>query len=157
VSLHRTGGSGAGLLRRRVYGRCESRSRDEQGRHRRKIRRRVNKSDGMPRKPWTPEKTPDEFWQTIENAGRDREKLRELLMKMDRGGIYDFHVYYDRLDSVFYDPPYAAEDASEDDAEDIAKWAVAQVKDYYFDLLKNPSKTPHTLPNKQGIGFVSTI
>ena len=111
----------------------------------------------MPRKPWTPEKTPDDFWQTIEKAGRDREKLRELLMRMSRGEIYDFHVYYERLASVLYDQPYAADDASEDDAEDIAKWAVAQGKEYYFDLLKNPSRSPHTLPNREGSGFVSTI
>ncbi|HEX2570471.1 MAG TPA: hypothetical protein VH877_13015 [Polyangia bacterium] len=111
----------------------------------------------MPRKPWTPEQTPDSFWELIEKAGRDRHKLRELLLPLSRGELYDFHVLFGRLASMLMGPPYAAPDATEDAEEDIAEWVVAQGKDYYFDVYKNPEKTPHTLPNKNGIGFVSTV
>jgi hypothetical protein len=111
----------------------------------------------MSRKPWTPDQIPEPFWQAIAAADGDRDQYLALLKQMNRTQLYDFHVFYDRAANYFTSPPYADPNASEDDIFDMANWIVAQGKDYYFDILAHPEKTPRERPNRRGLGFFGAI
>jgi hypothetical protein len=111
----------------------------------------------MPLKPWDPSKTPDWFWEILDQAQGDREKLKPLLMSLARARLVDFKVLYQRLMTAVRGTPYMGPNLSEDDQDDFARWVVAKGRDYYFDVLKNPTKMPPKQPDKTGNGFISTV
>jgi Protein of unknown function (DUF4240) len=111
----------------------------------------------MALKPWTPEQIPESFWQAIAAADGDRDQYLALLKKMNRTELCEFHVLYDRAANELTGPPHMDADASEDDVGDLANWIVAQGKDYYFDILAHPEKTPRTRTNDRGVGFFGAI
>lgn len=111
----------------------------------------------MARKPWTPDQIPESFWQAIAAADGDRDQYLALLKKMDGTQLCEFYLLYDRAENYFTSPPYADPNGSEDDIFDMAGWIVAQGKDYYFDILTHPEKTPRERPNRRGLGFKSAI
>jgi hypothetical protein len=104
-----------------------------------------------------PDSIPDDFWQTIEEAGQDRSKFRELLKTMNRGRINRFYWTYEELANRIRTEPYwqyANPDLSEDGMAELANWIVAQGRNYYQNILEHPDQIP---ARKNDIGFMSDL
>jgi hypothetical protein len=83
------------------------------------------------------------FWDIIDLAQRNRAQMNRLLHEMSREEIISFHQeFYETaaalLTSLHW--KFLGQTVSEDEADDIARWTVAQGKDYYKDALQNPEK-----------------
>lgn len=85
------------------------------------------------------------FWNIVARAGRDRNRLRELLEQMSADDVVRFHDEFEEAAIELTDSPFihhVDDDVSEDGMRDIAEWVVSQGKDFYSDVLRNPQKIP---------------
>lgn len=88
---------------------------------------------------------PPGFWVTVEAAERDRTRMRALLERMTREEMIEFHRQFFDAAMAVATPEHVdhmAPGTSEDGADDVSRWVVAQGKDYYMTVLHDPEKTP---------------
>lgn len=93
---------------------------------------------------WNPGEI-DWFWRTIDSAGRDRERLRELLMSLSKDDVYKFQDMFLEMAVELRDEPYVfhvAAGESEDGLEDISNWVVSQGRELYEAVIGEPSRMP---------------
>jgi len=91
----------------------------------------------------------DWFWDIIRRAEHNEEKLREILMGLDRGEVTRFIDEYDSAAVELMEPPYtnyldALSRNSEDEVDYLARWVVSQGKEYYTQVLEHPRKMPRS-------------
>lgn len=87
----------------------------------------------------------DWFWDIIERADQDRDRLRAILTALDKDGVYRFQDTFVELSTELQDEPhrmYLDEDESEDGLEDIAHWVVSQGRAKYQEVLDQPELMP---------------
>lgn len=85
------------------------------------------------------------FWAIVAEAERDRSRMRVLLEGMSREQMIDFHRQFFDAAMAVATPAHVSHMApgtSEDGADDISRWVVAQGRDYYLEVLYHPEKTP---------------
>jgi hypothetical protein len=100
------------------------------------------------------EDIPDQFWDLISLAQKDREQFRTRVKQMSREELSDFYWTHENAAAELKGPPYVdymSPDLSEDNIDDVAMSVVGQGKDYYAKILKNPELTPHDAPGSPGI------
>jgi len=100
----------------------------------------------MDEQPYAPENDiPPQFWQLIESANRDPEKLRETLRSLDRDLIEDvFRMYaYSQADLVelFMDRD-ETKDHSEDTLDDLADALLTMGREAYLNAYYEKSELP---------------
>ena len=86
------------------------------------------------------------FWEIIERASRDRDKLRSILSVMPKEDINRFQrEFLGAATQLRYGPfsdlVYASGD-SEDGLDDISNWVVSQGRPYYESVYANPDTIP---------------
>ena len=89
----------------------------------------------------------DWFWSIIERAQQDHRKLREILWELSEEEVASFHRDFVLATSVLRGEPfdeliYEDSGESEDGVMDIAYWVVAQGRERYDSVLKNPDLIP---------------
>jgi hypothetical protein len=115
----------------------------------------MNKS----RTEWTFETVPQSFWTTIEQAGGDNQRFRDLLAEVPRDQLREMYWQYRELAQQLFSEEHLDHmdpEASEDTALDIANWVVMQGRDRYLDIYEHPEKTPYTHQGR-GPSFHSII
>ena len=88
---------------------------------------------------------PDSFWKIIQQADKDKEKLREILKGLSKDELYKFAGNFTEAATQLNDLPflnYVDPGESEDGVEDITQWVVSQGKDYYQKVWENPETIP---------------
>ena len=106
----------------------------------------------------TPDSVAGNFWPLLRQADRDDGRLRELLAELSRAELIRFYRDYVQLAGELREPPYAAAESSQDAAEDIAWWVVAQGEQTYRRIYDHPEQTPTQLPrDRAGLGFISQL
>lgn len=101
---------------------------------------------------FSPDDISDWFWHIIEQAGRDPNRLRQILESMSREDLIRFsHEFTEASLEIAYGPflDYMDEGTSEDGATDIADWIVSQGKEFYRSIWYHPEKTPPSLSAEQ--------
>ena len=89
------------------------------------------------------------FWNIIEQAAKDEEKLYSILSELRKKDILEFQTMFVDFSVELQDEPYTDYmEESEDGIEDIANWIVSNGKEYYEMILENPKKTPHSVEDK---------
>jgi hypothetical protein len=85
------------------------------------------------------------FWDIVERAARNKQKLREILMGMEREEIRRFQREFVEAAVELTDEPFLEHmdpDESEDGAQDISNYVVSQGRERYLHVLQNPSAIP---------------
>jgi hypothetical protein len=96
-------------------------------------------------------KNEDWFWQIIQYARSDREELRKALDNFSKEDLVDFQTFFVDLSAELQDEPFLDYmEESEDGAEDIAHWVVSKGKNFYEDVIADPSKVPHSVEGRSG-------
>lgn len=89
------------------------------------------------------------FWNIIAKSGLRREKLKDILMKLDRKDILVFQTLFVDFSVELQDEPYIDNmEESEDGIEDIANWIVSNGKEYYNKILSNPDLVPYSVEDR---------
>lgn len=88
---------------------------------------------------------PEEFWRIIEDARQDPDRLRERLRGMNREELIDFAWTYEGLanelrSDIYLD--FVEPDTSEDGLAELANWVVAQGRELYEEVWKDPEQLP---------------
>lgn len=99
----------------------------------------------MHESPLDPRDISPEFWAIVEQAGRDRVKMRALLERMTREEMVAFHrQFFDAAMAVATSAHVAcmAPGTSEDGADDVSRWVVGQGRAFFLDVLDHPENTP---------------
>lgn len=92
---------------------------------------------------WTPRDIDGAFWTIIRKSAKDRKKLAALLETMERDDILEFHREFFDAGKFLSQPPYLdhmAPGTSEDGADDVSRWVVAQGKEYCLDVCRPPGE-----------------
>jgi hypothetical protein len=93
----------------------------------------------------------DSFWQVIERAEGDRDRLRAMLERMSEAEIIGFHDEFRRAAAELMDSPWVEHvgpDVSEDTMLDVAEWVVSQGRGFYDEVLRHPERIPKSVePN----------
>ena len=92
-----------------------------------------------------PSKIPDWFWDILERAQKDRNKLKAILMGFDLDALKRFEHQYNQAATYLRRDPwyvYLGVIGSEDAAEDITSWVVGQGKEYFMDIWNHPELIP---------------
>jgi hypothetical protein len=85
----------------------------------------------------------DWFWNIIARAEKNQEKLREILASLKKRDLIKFQESFLDASLELQDEPFIQYMVkSEDGVADIAHWVVSQGKEYYLEILANPSKIP---------------
>jgi hypothetical protein len=95
--------------------------------------------------PFDPSELPDSFWEIIQRADKNEDKLREILKGLSKDEIYKFAGNFAEAAVQLNDSPflqYIGPGVSEDGVEDISHWVVSQGKDYYKKVWENPETIP---------------
>lgn len=91
----------------------------------------------------------DWFWDIIHQANKDREKLRIILTALSKEQIVLFQDIFVELSVELQDEPYTDYMAeSEDGMEDVSYWVVSTGKEYYSNILDNPSSIPYSVDDQ---------
>ena len=86
---------------------------------------------------------PDWFWDIIARAEKNQEKLREILYSFEKKELIEFQqAFLDASVEIQYEPFMEYMVSSEDGVADVAHWVVSQGKEYYLEVLNNPSAIP---------------
>lgn len=91
------------------------------------------------------ESIPEEFWRIVEDARQDPDRLRERLKKMSRDELINFAWTYEALANelrtdIYWD--FVEPDTSEDSLAELANWIVAQGRELYEEVWKDPAEMP---------------
>jgi Protein of unknown function (DUF4240) len=100
--------------------------------------------------PLDPRDISSEFWAIVDQAGRDRIKMRELLEQMTLEEMVAFHrQFFDAAMAVATAEHVAwmAPGTSEDGADDVSRWVVAQGREFFLGVLDHPETTPVDVEN----------
>jgi len=94
----------------------------------------------------------DWFWDILQRAESRGDKLREILMGLERSQVTQFLEEYDAAAVELMEPPHtnyldALSRESEDEIDYLARWVVSQGKEHYYQVLENPRKMPR---NRRG-------
>ncbi|HEX6357448.1 DUF4240 domain-containing protein [Actinophytocola sp.] len=89
-----------------------------------------------------PPEPSDEFWSVVESADPVA-----ALHAMPLDALVRFHEeLLDTAQSLTHDYPWADHmEESEDGREDVAYWVISQGREYYTEIVHNPSKIPHSV------------
>jgi hypothetical protein len=99
------------------------------------------------RNTWTIDTVPRDFWQRIEDAGRDAQKFKDSLRGLSEKEIREVYEQYQGLSQSLISngfdrfPAELKEEATET-LEEIANWVITQGRAYYEDVLTHPEKFP---------------
>ena len=88
------------------------------------------------------------FWDIVDRAQRDPEKLRQILMQATKEEIPRFQVEFDSAAIALTDSPftdYIDREVTEDGLKDLTDWVVSHGKSYYLALWENPARMPSGL------------
>jgi hypothetical protein len=96
----------------------------------------------------------DWFWDILHRAEHSGEKLREILMKLEKSQVSRFQNEYEAAAIVLADYPYTEylDDLtrkSEDEIFDLTLWVVSQGKQYYIQVLDHPELMPPDLEGRE--------
>lgn len=85
----------------------------------------------------------DRFWELIDLAQKDRQKLRELLKTLPREEVYAFQDEFLEAAAELQDEPYVDHmEPSEDGIQDISEWIVSQGRDVFVRAIREPGTIP---------------
>ena len=89
----------------------------------------------------------DWFWRIVDEAGRDRGRLRALLESMPREDVIRFDRAFRDAAMALTEPPYSDHmgDLSEDGVQDVTEWVVSQGKAFYSEVWAHPERIPAQL------------
>lgn len=85
------------------------------------------------------------FWEIIRRANGQANELKRILWEMSEAEVARFHEEFVRTASVLRGEPFdvmLGAEVSEDGLMDIAYWTVAQGRDFYESILKQPERIP---------------
>ena len=89
---------------------------------------------------------PDTFWHLVDLAREQPERFQQRIGELDREALIDFCRVYDRAAGELYGEShqeYVDPDLSEDGVNDICEWVVAQGRDHYVKVLRDPKLMPY--------------
>jgi hypothetical protein len=93
----------------------------------------------------TPLDPPPWFWEVIDRARGDEQRLGEIVAQMDRRRVTLLYSYFRDLAVKLTGPdyqPYMAEGASDDGEFEVGLWVVTQGRDHYRAVVRDPEKIP---------------
>ena len=87
------------------------------------------------------------FWDIIQRADKDWDKLTTILNKLTKKQVYRFAQEFERAILLLNDDPWIEKMTldgyiSEDDIDDVIGWIVSQGQAYYLQVLADARKTP---------------
>lgn len=91
----------------------------------------------MPNGRYIPDEIPAKFWEIIEAAGGDPDRLQEFLRAANRGQLSRFAWNYEEA-AAHLRPLFDDRGLSEDGMLELANWVVSQGRDYYKRVWDDP-------------------
>jgi hypothetical protein len=97
----------------------------------------------------------DWFWQIIDNAKIDQNRLYSILKSMTKDEVLKFHNEFNTACQFLHDSKFTSHIGvrmSDDNLQDIAWWIVSQGKQFFFNVWSNPNLFPKYVdPANKGI------
>ena len=91
----------------------------------------------------SPENNEEWFWQIVKQTEKNRSKLLAILSGMEKEQIINFQEHFVDASLELQDQPYSdLVEGAEDSLEDVAHWVVSQGKEFYEQVIDNPSLMP---------------
>jgi hypothetical protein len=106
-----------------------------------------------------PDHVSDWFWEVVEDAHQDVDRMRAKLDEMDVADLLRFHYDLEDATVELTDEPYASyiTRESEDGAEDLTYWVVSRGRAYCRELRDKPWTIPHCIECAQKIDRRSSV
>jgi hypothetical protein len=99
----------------------------------------------MPMEEFKPDQISQWFWQIIDSANFDRDKLKGVLKNFSAEEIARFHDEFEEAAVQLADAPFTdfmGGHLSEDSIKDVTECIVSQGKEYFTEVWHDPEKTP---------------
>ncbi len=83
------------------------------------------------------------FWQVVQQANRDRNRLASILQTVSREELIIFDREFSKAAHTLWCSPYVdqiGDWALDDNIIDILEWIVSQGREHYFAVIADPSK-----------------
>ena len=96
----------------------------------------------------------ERFWSLIDVVNHDFDHFRDQLNTMDKNELKEFvWMFKDKAEEICEDDylDYILEDIesiTEDALEDLSGWVVGKGKEYYFNILNNPTDMPSQISDE---------